>query len=191
MNDRIYCYPDSDVLMNKFDIRNLEKLNTLERKLTMLRVKDLLNTPIGGDFDLEHLCRIHKYIFQDLYLWAGEVRVVEIAKGNMFCRSDFIEEEAKRIFKDIALDIQHGAFQSERAAERFAYHFAEINALHPFREGNGRAQREFIRELAFSQGYLVEFSQVSVAEMLEASKASFLCDYVPMEKIFVKCLEKR
>lgn len=191
MNDNIYCYPESNVLINNFDIRNQEQLNILERKLTMLRIMDLINTPIGGSFDLEHLCRIHQYIFQDLYLWAGELRTVEIAKGNMFCRWEYIKDVAKQIFNDIAMDVSLGVFQSEVAPKRFAYHFAEVNALHPFREGNGRAQREFIRELALSQGFLIEFSRVSAEDMLDASKASFLCNYVPMEQIFEKCLVKR
>ncbi|NLW10250.1 MAG: hypothetical protein GX036_10425 [Firmicutes bacterium] len=49
------------------------------------------------------------------------------------------------------------------------YYFSAINELHPFREGNGRAQREFIRQLALNAGYILDFSEVTAREMLEAS----------------------
>ena len=77
MSDTIYCYPDSDVLINKLDIRELDKLHTFERKLTMLRLLELMDKPISGKFDFKHLQAIHRYIFQDVYDWAGKVRTVE------------------------------------------------------------------------------------------------------------------
>lgn len=72
-----------------------------ERKLTMLRLDELFQNPVRGDFDLKHLQNIHKFIFQDLYSWAGEIRVVDIAKGNMFCNALFIEEQANLIFSNL------------------------------------------------------------------------------------------
>ena len=75
--------------------------------------------------------------------------------------------------------------------KRLAYYFSEINALHPFREGNGRSQREFIRSLALKNGYLIYFDRVSEEEMLLASQKTFLCDYEDMEKIIAKCIKKK
>lgn len=98
MADGIYCYPDSDILKNKMDIRDLEQLHRTERQLTMLRILELLDKPIEGLFDLKHLQLIHRYIFQDVYQWAGEIRKVDIAKGNMFCNVKFIEIQAAEIF---------------------------------------------------------------------------------------------
>ena len=83
MSDLLYCYPDSDVLKNKLGIINQEKLHEVERKLTAIRINDLIRKPYRGRFDLNHLRSIHFYIFQDLYTWAGELRKVDIAKGNM------------------------------------------------------------------------------------------------------------
>jgi cell filamentation protein len=71
---------------------------------------------------------------------------------------------------------------------KLAYYFAEINALHPFREGNGRTQREFIRELALSAGYTIHFANITEEEMLKASIDSFMCDYRKMEELFCKCI---
>ena len=75
--------------------------------------------------------------------------------------------------------------------KRLAYYFSEINALHPFREGNGRSQREFIRSLALKNGYLIYFEKASKEEMLIANKKSFMCDYEDMEKIMAKCIKKK
>jgi cell filamentation protein len=72
---------------------------------------------------------------------------------------------------------------------KFVSDQAEINALHPFREGNGRSQREFIRLLALKNGYLLHFDRVSEDEMIIASQKSFLCDYMAMEKLIAKCIE--
>lgn len=99
MADAIYCYPGTDVLVNKLGIQDYEKLQVIERKLTMLRILDLIDKPIKGNFDFKHLCSIHYYIFQDVYDWAGKVRTVDIAKGNRFCNVMFIETQAKEIFE--------------------------------------------------------------------------------------------
>lgn len=190
MADRIYCYPNSDVLKNKIGIQDMEKLQRLERRLTMLRILELVDKPIQGKFDLQHLCLIHRYIFQDVYDWAGEIRKVDIAKGSMFCNVKFIESQAAEIFKSLKSEDYLQGLNEENTASRLAYYFSEINALHPFREGNGRSQREFIRTLTLHIGYVINFAKVSKEEMLKASKDSFLCDYGKMEQLFKKCINQ-
>lgn len=191
MADKIYCYSDSDVLKNKMGIRSKEMLQCQERRLTMLRILELVNKPIQGKFDLEHLQLIHRYIFQDVYDWAGEIRKVDIAKGNMFCNAKFIECQAAEIFKKLKDENYAQDLSEKDTASRLAYYFSEINALHPFREGNGRSQREFIRALALHIGYVVNFAKVSKEEMIRASEDSFLCDYGRMERLFSKCIRQR
>ena len=190
MADRIYCYPNSDVLKNKIGIQDMEKLQRLERRLTMLRILELVDKPIQGKFDLQHLCLIHRYIFQDVYDWAGEIRKVDIAKGSMFCNVKFIESQAAEIFKKLKSEDYLQGLNEENTASRLAYYFSEINALHPLREGNGRSQREFIRTLTLHIGYVINFAKVSKEEMLKASKDSFLCDYGKMEQLFKKCINQ-
>lgn len=190
MNDVMYCYPDSEVLRNKLGIDDQEKLQEIERKLTALRINDLIRKPIRGRFDLRHLQDIHFYIFQDIYIWAGEFRKVDIAKENMFCKVMFLEEQANTIFNEIRRDNYLEGMDYLTFVKRLAYHFSEINALHPFREGNGRAQREFIRELALHNHYAIDFSNTSEHEMMAASTDSFLCRYENMEALFDKCLRK-
>ena len=191
MSDKIYCYPDSDVLINKLNIHDADKLLEAERKLTMLRLIDLLDKPAAGKFDFQHLQNIHKYIFQDIYHWAGKVRSVDIAKSNMFCKVQFIETQADEIFGKLKNDCYLEGLSKEEFAKKAAYYFSEINALHPFREGNGRTQREFIRQLAYRSGYILHFSAISEQEMVQASIDSFVCDYKKMEAIFTRIIEVR
>ena len=127
MADRIYCYPNSDVLKNKIGIQDMEKLQRLERRLTMLRILELVDKPIQGKFDLQHLCLIHRYIFQDVYDWAGEIRKVDIAKGSMFCNVKFIESQAAEIFKKLKSEDYLQGLNEENTASRLAYYFSEIN----------------------------------------------------------------
>ena len=190
MGDLMYCYPDSDVLKNKLGITNQGKLHEIERKLTALRINDLVRQPIQGKFDLKHLCDIHYYIFQDLYTWAGNLRKVDIAKGNLFCKAMFLKNQSEVIFGDIKKDSYLEGLDYDAFVKRLAYHFSEINALHPFREGNGRCQREFIRELALYNHYVIDFRKADEKEMLDASVDSFLCKYGKMEELFTKCLRK-
>ena len=63
MNDAIYCYTDSDVLINKLGVRDQEALSALERRLTMLRIMDSVKNPLGGNFDFIHLCGVNQYIY--------------------------------------------------------------------------------------------------------------------------------
>lgn len=191
MADSVYCYPDSDVLINKLGIQDQEKLHTFERKLTMLRLLEIIDKPIKGNFDFAHLQEIHRYIFQDVYEWAGKVRKVDIAKGNMFCNVMFIESQAEEIFVKLKKDNYLAGLDRNIFVKKLAYYFSEINALHPFREGNGRSQREFIRSLALKNGYVINFSEIPEEEMLKASQESFLCDYNAMEELFDKCVRSR
>lgn len=106
----------------------------------------------------------------------------------MFCNAQFIDIQAKKIFGQLRTDSYLMELSEEQFIKKAVYYFSEINALHPFREGNGRAQREFIRQLAYQAGYILHFDAVSEAEMITASIDSFLCNYTKMEKLFAKII---
>ena len=157
----------------------------------MLRLLELIDKPIKGNYDFKHLQSIHRYIFQDIYEWAGEVRKVDIAKGNMFCNVRFIDSQADEIFGKLKQDRYLEGLQENEIIKKLAYYFSEINALHPFREGNGRSQREFIRSLAIRNGYIISFADIPQEEMTKASQDSFLCEYEAMEELFKHCVRKK
>lgn len=188
MSDRIYCYPNSCVLINKLNIKDNDLLSEAERKLSMLRLSDLIDNPIIGEFDFVHLKAIHKYIFQDVYSWAGKIRMVDISKENMFCKVEYINNQATNIFENLKRDNFLIGLGRDELVVKIAYYFSEINALHPFRDGNGRTQREFIRTLALFCNYRIDYRNVDKNLMLEASKDSFLCNYGKMEELFNICL---
>jgi cell filamentation protein len=127
-----------------------------------------------GRFDLPHLQAIHRYLFGDVYEWVGELRTIDISKGgHLFAHHAHIVSAAEPIFKKLADEKFLAALGPAAFSERAAHYLGELNALHPFREGNGRAQREFVSHLAHAAGYYLAWEQVKEAEMLDASIESF------------------
>ena len=168
-----YVYPNTNILINKFGCRNEEKLKEIEALSTGGNLAYLQLHPINGSFDFNHLKEIHRFIFQDIFDWAGKIRTIDIGKNNLFCRVQFIESYAESVFADFYSTCFEAKNDREKFIAVFARHYADMNALHPFREGNGRAQREFARELCLKCGYVFDLTQTSHEEMLEASIQSF------------------
>ena len=168
----IYCYKNSDVLINKLNIVDEQIFYKVERLYSGLRQSELLNKPLEGKLDFDHLKAIHHYLFQDLFYWAGKIRTVAIAKGNLFCLPQYIETYAKDIFSRLKKDNYFQGTSNEEFIDGITNLLADINALHPFREGNGRAQREFIRYVGLKNGYGFDWSKVSAEENIAASYES-------------------
>lgn len=189
MPDNKYCYPDSDVLKNKLSITNKNELFEAEKELTAIRLKELQDKPIKGKFDFKHLKAIHKYIFQDIYDWAGKERTVEIGKGNLFCTTSCIQSYAESVFNKYYSQCYNAKDNFEDFIRVFADNYGDLNALHPFREGNGRTQREFARLICLECGYDFNLSVATHSQMLEASKLSFdKADSSGFVKIFSKAV---
>ena len=185
----IYKYPGEDVLRNKFDCHNNEELALIEALSTGGNLAYLQLHPINGKFDFKHLKDIHFFIFQDIYDWAGMIRTIDISKNNLFCRAQFIENYASSVFSDFYASCKAAKKDKQEFVKILASHYADMNALHPFREGNGRSQREFARELCIECGYVFDLTVTSHSEMLEASVLSFnKADNSGLEAIFDKCL---
>jgi len=183
-----YCYPGTDVLINKFNIHDAKHLQSIEKIMTSLKIGELRTKPIKGQFNIDHLKEIHKYIFGDIYPFAGEFRDVSIIKGNVrFANPLYIEENAKRLFQELKNENDLVGLDKDELSQRLAYYFAEINILHVFREGNGRTQREFIREVALLSGYDIDWRKISRDEYMNASKKS-VYDTKPLENLIKKHL---
>lgn len=188
MSDNKYCYPNSNVLINKLNIRDQNELNSYEAQASLFALGKLLRNPIKGNFDLAHLCSIHLSIFEDVYGWAGLIREVDIHKGTMFCPCQNIVPYSKEVFDSFYTDCQRVKKNQKAFAQTLAKHYADLNALHPFREGNGRAQREFVRELCQECGYYFDLSHTTHEEMLNASIASFYGNTRMLSSVFEKSL---
>ena len=181
-----YCYKDSDVLINKLNITNEKDLYDAERGLVALRTAQLNEEAIKGHFDFNHLKSIHKFLFQDIYRWAGDVRNCNIAKQDLFCLCEYIDSFANDIFKKLKKEQYFNKYNYDVKLEKLVELFADINALHPFREGNGRSQREFIEELAKINGIDLNLTTVSKDDMIVASHDSINGHYEKLLEIFKK-----
>jgi cell filamentation protein len=169
-----YTYPGTDVLRNLLDIRDPNRLAAFEANATAGRLIELDATPVAGGFDVAHLKAIHRYIFQDVYAWAGEFRTVNISKsGHLFAMAGFVEPALLDVLRKLAAEEHLKGADPLKFAERAGFFTGEINAVHPFRDGNGRAQREFIRQLAMQAGFVIDWSRVTRQQMMAASLESF------------------
>jgi len=187
--DSYYCYPDTFVLKNKLNLKNADKLKMAERDITSIRILQALINRVPDHFDFNHLKKIHRFIFGDIYDWAGKVRIVNISKGNQFCLCVYIQEQMDDIFNKLRNENNLKDYKNKQeVARRLAYYLGEINSIHPFREGNGRTQRLFMEHLAFSLGYSLDYIKISKDEILEASAKAFMMDYRMMEDLMFRAL---
>ena len=188
--DDTYCYPGTDVLRNKAEITDAEDLDAYEGELSTLRSIEILENPIAGQFDLAHLQRIHLSLFQDVYDWAGKIRTVDISRGNSrFANVRFIESAANEIFNKLARENWLKGLDAVALSKRLAHYLSEINALHPFREGNGRVQRIFISQLSQSAGYQLDYSDLEQEQIYRAMEVAFNGDESLLANLILERLE--
>ena len=186
-----YCYKDTDILINHYDIRDRDLLNRIERDITDLKLTELQIKPVKGHFNLTHLKAIHKFIFGDIYPCAGKIRREDIFKGaTMFAKYYLINDHIKSLFASLAAENHLIGLDEKSLPLRLAHYMAELNMLHPFCEGNGRAIREFIRELALECGYEIDWYRLDKNELLAAMKASASVDNEKLCEILAKTLSK-
>ena len=169
-----YSDPDTGVLINKFGLSDEAALRAVETDVAALRDTELRRLPLPGSFDLKHLCGIHRFLFGDIYPWAGQRRTVLISRTSPFAAPEHIESSADGLFRKLRAERLLVNLDRTSFLARFAYYFGEVNALHPFREGNGRAQRAFFRQLALQAGWHVEFDVIAKEPFYEACRQSMV-----------------
>lgn len=170
-----YLHPTLPILRNKLGIFEPSRLDQIERRLVTQRIAEGL--PEGG-FDLLHLRAIHRHLFQDIYDWAGEIRTVEIAKGgHQFQFRRFIGVGVADIHRRlVATDFLRG-LERPAFAEAASAIIGDLNYVHPFRDGNGRTQLQYLDGLALQAGHPLDLSRLSPVGWLTASRAAHHGDY--------------
>lgn len=143
-----YCYPDTNILINKKNIKNEDKLNSEEKiitayKLAILNSGDYSN--IKQTWDVNHYLSIHKFLFDELYAFAGQFRKEDICKGKWFCDIRFMSINLNETLNEMNKNVKKIKGRDDLLLFLSKY-FLDINIIHPFREGNGRTLREFLRE---------------------------------------------
>jgi cell filamentation protein len=166
-----YTYKNSTVLVNRLDLRNQAELDAFEAEISSARAEEPLP---DGSMDFAHYKAIHHHLFQDVYRWAGQVRTVRISKGgNPFCCPENVEGQANRLFDDLRSADYLRKLDAQTFAAKAAHFLAELNAIHAFREGNGRSQLTFFALLADHAGHPLEIEKLKPDEMLAAMIVSF------------------
>ena len=185
----IYCYPDFDVLKNKLNIKEIHELKQAEEEITSLKQYMLLESPIKGRFTKTQLINIHRFLFEDLYPFAGHIRREQISKGEtMFFPPNLIAQELDKVFAKIHSDNMLHETDRQRQIEHLSYIMSELNIIHPFREGNGRSISELIRCIALHYGFSLDWSHVDRDTMLDAAVRSVVDD-MAFCKVIVECMK--
>jgi cell filamentation protein len=169
----------------------LDRFETAEAAEALVRLQI---EPVQGSFDIAHLKEIHARIFQNIYPWAGEFRQVNIRRSGSyyFAMVQFMEQNLDSNLTRLASENRLKGLAADVFASRSAYYLGELNSIHPFREGNGRTQREFIRQLAAEAGYRINWGRVTREQMYDASIESHnLGNNAAFARLIVQAMEPR
>jgi cell filamentation protein len=184
-----YLIKGTGCLKNRMGITDVNELERAERDITNRSIDSFQEQ--YGPYSLSTMMYIHKALFSSLYEWAGEIRSVGIWKGNTrFCVPERIEKEASKLFDALNKDFsKEGKFWSlKEAADRLAFHYGELNILHPFREGNGRTQRVLFEIIARDIGYSIRWLNDS-DQWIAANISAYTTDHKALREIFLDILE--
>lgn len=186
----IYTYKGTNVLKNKLNIKSEEKLKEYETKVVALKLASIDKANIKRTFDKNHLINIHKYLFEDVYDFAGKYRKENITKENFrFSEYYYIEDNIDYVFNKIKID-ELKKLSLDELIKKLSEIMTDLNVLHPFREGNGRATREFVRELLNELGYDIKWFKIDYNDILKASIKAVVDDSEQIE-LLKKSIEKK
>jgi cell filamentation protein len=171
-----YLDPETGVLRNLVGARARESLDDAEGSLSFARLVQLMDRPPRPTGDLTELCAIHRHLFQDLYDWAGQIRIIDIRKNvegaEFFLPSGMIERASVFAAGELHSDNALRGLDRAHFIDRLAYHYDQVNYIHPFREGNGRVQRVFWNRIAVAAGWQLDWRPVHGDVNDRASRAA-------------------
>jgi cell filamentation protein, protein adenylyltransferase len=182
-----FTIPGTDTLRNHFNLSG-ESLDRLERLHTQIRQEQPLDKP---DISVAGLKAIHRHLFETVYPWAGEIRTSHsLTKGDAsFLPGRFVQDALTRQFELLKSERNLKRLAPEAFAERAAFHIGEINYIHPFREGNGRTLRIFLRELARQAGHDLRLDRIDAEAWMDASRKSRATqDSGPMKQVILRAM---
>ena len=164
------------ILDNKKGITDWDTLNEVERRYSYIRLPELEQIDNNKKivFNKEYFLSIHKYLFQDIYPWAGTIREVDLFKDNSaFAPARFLDGSLNDFFDNLKRDNFLSGFNTEEVSELASYYMLELNFIHPFREGNGRTKRHFMTQLVKGAGYDLGLDRIRPEELVMADILAF------------------
>lgn len=168
-----YSYPGTDILRNKLGITNDRDLTEAEQRYTTARGLEAARLSFAPT--AEGYRDLHQHLFQDVYEWAGKDRTVQIGKGgSTFAAPSYITREMDKLFA--GMDEKNGfrGLTRDEFFDRLGNHLSELNAIHPFREGNGRTMRQHAVQIARDAGHPIRIASIDKTAWMEASRHSFI-----------------
>ena len=172
------CYPGTTVLINLAGLTDQAELDEFEFAMYLTRAEEPFP---GGDLGYDHYRGIHHHLFQDVYEWAGQQRTIRIGKGgNWFCYPEYLASEMARVFSPDRIEAALAAPDKESFAVQTAALLADINAGHPFREGNGRTQLAYLALLAATAGWDFDPGALDPDRVISAMIDSFSTDLIAL-----------
>ena len=191
-----YFIPGTDVLINNLNIINYDELEEAEKKIVKEKLVYLYLKPLKGKFDTQHLLNIHKFIFEDIYPFAGKIRKCSLQKDfHIFCYPEDIETQLKNILEEMNNYFDNNDIYSiDIFAYKLAEFYYELQYIHPFREGNGRSIRVFIRDFIVEKsknkscGSLdIDYTKINKERLVLGTSNKYLYpNYITLE--FMKAL---
>jgi cell filamentation protein len=175
MSDDPYVYPGTTILRNKPGIKDAGQLGAFERRVTTQRAAEGIPT---GDFDLSHLQSIHRHLFQDVYDWAGQIRTVELSKGgDQFMFRQYIQTGMADVHRRIVKADYFKRTSPADFATGTGQIIGDINYIHSFREGNGRTQLLYLKQLSVVAGHSLDLGRIEPDTWIEASRHAHHVEY--------------
>ena len=181
------CYPGTSVLKNLLNIEDEDILEEAEREISSITASEIEFSP--PPYDLTYLQEIHRALFADIYSWAGSIRSIDISKRQTrFCSVNRVVPEAEKLFSHLSALNNFTELDREDLISNVAELYGDMNMIHPFRDGNGRAQRILFEHIVINTGFEISWNHVAREEWVNANIASVHCDYAPLQAIFDRCI---
>ena len=172
-----YVYPGTGVLINHYGIRNMAVLQRVVDTVAGLRSEQLDSAPLSGNFDLPHLCAIHRALFQDIFAWAGQPRIVDTEKlGQDFLPAADIPGGLQHLHDELKAENFLRGLDPEEFGDRLTRYWYCIYAVHVFRDGNSRTMRHFFSGLAAAAGYRLDFAAIERTALPTACRTRYFKD---------------
>lgn len=175
------CYPGTSVLRNKADIQEQSILDAFELEMVLARSKEMWP---AGKLDAAHYLSLHHHLFQDVYEWAGSLRTVRIGKASVwFCYPEHIKSEMASLFGWLENEHYLQSLDKVEFAKKAAWFLSELNAIHPFREGNGRTQMSLLTILVDNAGLPFNTAKLEPKRAMDAMIDSFRGNLAPLQAL--------
>lgn len=184
-----YIDTETGILRNLLSLQTSKGLEDAEARLTTLEITAFTtqDAPYFEDFNSELLKVIHRQLFKEIYDWAGELRIVEMQKGETsFARAQYLETSLQELFAQLRSENYLITTEFDEFVAKLAHYYAELIVIHPFREGNGRAIRTFLAMLAGSIGWHIAWDEMDAQENINASIAAYHGDEEPLRNVLGK-----